>query len=86
MQAVTMQVLEGAVAVAAAVSGSRQGRNSYMCDGQSVLVHCSDGWDRTSQLVSIAQVMALYRHRRRHAHTRAMDMPSAMADVELFLE
>eukprot|EP01103_Thecamoeba_quadrilineata_P016204 TRINITY_DN5351_c0_g1_i1.p1 TRINITY_DN5351_c0_g1~~TRINITY_DN5351_c0_g1_i1.p1 ORF type:complete len:866 (+),score=134.28 TRINITY_DN5351_c0_g1_i1:95-2692(+) len=25
--------------------------------GQSVLVHCSDGWDRTSQTVSLAQLM-----------------------------
>ena len=25
--------------------------------GSSVLVHCSDGWDRTSQLVSIAQLL-----------------------------
>lgn len=25
--------------------------------GQSALVHCSDGWDRTSQLVALAQVM-----------------------------
>ncbi|KAJ3048528.1 Myotubularin- protein 6 [Rhizophlyctis rosea] len=26
-------------------------------EGDSVLVHCSDGWDRTSQLVSLAQVL-----------------------------
>jgi myotubularin-related protein 1/2 len=26
-------------------------------EGSSVLVHCSDGWDRTSQLVSLAQLM-----------------------------
>ncbi len=24
--------------------------------GVSVLVHCSDGWDRTSQLTSLAQL------------------------------
>ncbi|CAG8528155.1 5988_t:CDS:2 [Paraglomus brasilianum] len=26
-------------------------------DGASVLVHCTDGWDRTTQLVSLAQIM-----------------------------
>lgn len=26
-------------------------------EGSSVLVHCSDGWDRTAQLVSLAQIM-----------------------------
>ena len=26
-------------------------------DGQSVLVHCSDGWDRTAQLVSLAEII-----------------------------
>ncbi|VDL77130.1 unnamed protein product [Nippostrongylus brasiliensis] len=26
-------------------------------DGQSVLVHCSDGWDRTTQIVSLAKLM-----------------------------
>jgi myotubularin-related protein 1/2 len=26
-------------------------------DGASVLVHCSDGWDRTAQLTSLAQVL-----------------------------
>ncbi|KJH41721.1 hypothetical protein DICVIV_12304 [Dictyocaulus viviparus] len=26
--------------------------------GQSVLVHCSDGWDRTTQIVSLAKLMA----------------------------
>lgn len=25
--------------------------------GVTALVHCSDGWDRTSQLVALAQVM-----------------------------
>eukprot|EP01101_Sappina_pedata_P007986 TRINITY_DN4331_c0_g2_i1.p1 TRINITY_DN4331_c0_g2~~TRINITY_DN4331_c0_g2_i1.p1 ORF type:complete len:502 (-),score=86.43 TRINITY_DN4331_c0_g2_i1:34-1539(-) len=28
-----------------------------MNNGQSIVSHCSDGWDRTSQLVSISQVM-----------------------------
>lgn len=26
-------------------------------NGRPVLVHCSDGWDRTPQIVSLAQVM-----------------------------
>jgi protein tyrosine phosphatase len=26
-------------------------------EGASVLVHCSDGWDRTAQLTSLAQVL-----------------------------
>ena len=26
-------------------------------DAQSTLVHCSDGWDRTPQLVSLAQLL-----------------------------
>ena len=25
--------------------------------GRPVLVHCSDGWDRTPQIVSLAQIM-----------------------------
>ena len=28
-----------------------------MKKGISVLVHCSDGWDRTTQIVSLAQIM-----------------------------
>ena len=39
-------VLSGSVTVAAAVA-----------NGESVLVHCSDGWDRTAQLCSLAQLM-----------------------------
>jgi len=31
--------------------------------GESVLVHCSDGWDRTSQLVSLAKVCLNARYR-----------------------
>ena len=27
------------------------------CESQSVLVHCSDGWDRTAQIVSLAMLM-----------------------------
>ena len=26
-------------------------------EGSSVLVHCSDGWDRTAQICSIAQLL-----------------------------
>lgn len=26
-------------------------------EGQSVLVHCSDGWDRTAQLASLAEIL-----------------------------
>lgn len=26
-------------------------------EGRSVVVHCSDGWDRTSQIVSLAELM-----------------------------
>jgi protein tyrosine phosphatase len=26
-------------------------------EGEPVVVHCSDGWDRTSQIVSLAQIM-----------------------------
>jgi len=29
----------------------------------NVLVHCSDGWDRTSQLTSLAQLMMDYYYR-----------------------
>lgn len=28
-----------------------------MINGDSVLVHCSDGWDRTAQLTSLAQLL-----------------------------
>lgn len=30
---------------------------AYLVAGDPVLVHCSDGWDRTSQLVSLSQVL-----------------------------
>ncbi len=39
-------ILAGAVRVA-----------NLLQSGISVLVHCSDGWDRTSQLTSLAQLM-----------------------------
>ncbi|XP_062305041.1 myotubularin [Osmerus eperlanus] len=39
-------VLSGAIQVADKVSG-----------GQSVVVHCSDGWDRTAQLTSLAMLL-----------------------------
>ena len=29
----------------------------------NVLVHCSDGWDRTSQLTSLTQLMMDYHYR-----------------------
>lgn len=28
-----------------------------MCDGRPVLVHCSDGWDRTTQIVTLAKLL-----------------------------
>lgn len=28
-----------------------------LINGKNVLVHCSDGWDRTSQLSSLAQLL-----------------------------
>nr|CCA19463.1 myotubularinlike protein putative [Albugo laibachii Nc14] len=39
-------ILQGAIEVA-----------THLERGEPVLVHCSDGWDRTSQLCSLAQVM-----------------------------
>lgn len=30
---------------------------AYLEAGDPVLVHCSDGWDRTSQLTSLAQLL-----------------------------
>jgi hypothetical protein len=39
-------LLEGAVVCA-----------NYIKNGTSILVHCSDGWDRTSQLTSLAQII-----------------------------
>jgi len=30
---------------------------SHLERGEAVLVHCSDGWDRTSQLSALAQLM-----------------------------
>lgn len=43
----SQDVLGGAVQVAQAV-----GKNEF-----SVLVHCSDGWDRTAQLTALAMIM-----------------------------
>ena len=31
--------------------------NAMEKEGQSVLVHCTDGWDRTAQLVSLAEII-----------------------------
>lgn len=27
------------------------------CENRSVLVHCSDGWDRTSQICSLSEIL-----------------------------
>jgi protein-tyrosine phosphatase len=32
---------------------------SVISNGSNVLVHCSDGWDRTAQVTSLAQVCKL---------------------------
>ena len=40
-------LLRAAVTVASAVER----------DGRPVLVHCSDGWDRTPQIVALAQIL-----------------------------
>nr|CCA24584.1 myotubularinlike protein putative [Albugo laibachii Nc14] len=39
------------------LSGARRIAELLHEDGASVLVHCSDGWDRTPQLVSLAQLI-----------------------------
>ena len=31
--------------------------NAVDREGRSVLVHCSDGWDRTPQIVALAELM-----------------------------
>ena len=31
--------------------------SDYAQDGTSVIVHCSDGWDRTSQTCALAQLL-----------------------------
>jgi hypothetical protein len=41
-----------AVLLSAAVDVTKR-----IVDGFSVLIHCSDGWDRTSQVSSLAQLM-----------------------------
>ena len=43
----TMQILDGASFVA----------NSIVDSSNAVLVHCSDGWDRTSQICALSQVL-----------------------------
>ena len=42
--------------VASVISGARVVAESLL-SGASALVHCSDGWDRTSQLTSLAQIL-----------------------------
>jgi myotubularin-related protein 1/2 len=32
-------------------------RMQHITNGDSVLIHCSDGWDRTAQLTSLAQLL-----------------------------
>ncbi|KAI9919623.1 hypothetical protein PsorP6_017748 [Peronosclerospora sorghi] len=39
------------------LSGARRVAEVLHKDGASVLVHCSDGWDRTPQLVALAQLI-----------------------------
>ncbi|OQR89922.1 myotubularin [Thraustotheca clavata] len=34
-----------------------QKMSELMCKGESVMVHCSDGWDRTSQLAGLVEVL-----------------------------
>ncbi|TYZ63791.1 hypothetical protein PybrP1_007322 [[Pythium] brassicae (nom. inval.)] len=29
----------------------------YLCQGESVMIHCSDGWDRTPQLTALVQLL-----------------------------
>ena len=41
------QVLQGAIRVARAM----------MVEKKSVLIHCSDGWDRTSQICALSQLL-----------------------------
>jgi protein tyrosine phosphatase len=39
-------IIEGAIHVARSLT-----------QGKNVLIHCSDGWDRTSQLCALAQIL-----------------------------
>lgn len=59
------QVLKGAIRVAKALHGSSTDRDRDSTS-TTVLVHCSDGWDRTAQLSALAQVLLdpYYRTRR----------------------
>lgn len=43
----TMQLLDGSSFVA----------NNIVCKSNAVLIHCSDGWDRTAQICSLSQVL-----------------------------
>ena len=38
------------------LSGSVKAANSIK-EGKCILVHCSDGWDRTSQIASLVQLL-----------------------------
>ena len=47
----------------------------YMDDqGQPVLVHCSDGWDRTPQITGLAQLMM-------DPHCRTIDVSDALCGL-----
>ena len=50
-------VLAGATSVAELLHGRVDPRTGREVDATSVLVHCSDGWDRTAQLCAIAQLI-----------------------------
>lgn len=41
--------------MAALLRGARRIAEHLRMEGGSCLVHCSDGWDRTAQLCSLAQ-------------------------------
>ena len=39
------------------ISGARRIAELVMIERASVLIHCSDGWDRTPQISALAQMM-----------------------------
>ncbi|EQC38419.1 hypothetical protein SDRG_04130 [Saprolegnia diclina VS20] len=42
---------------AASILVAAQRMATVLCTGESVMVHCSDGWDRTSQLAGLVQLL-----------------------------
>ncbi|VDM37639.1 unnamed protein product [Toxocara canis] len=44
--------------VTSLIDAAQQCVAALIDDGRSVLVHCSDGWDRTTQIVSLAKLIA----------------------------